>query len=540
LPTYPVSQYSAGYQPVTQQTLGYLPIPQTSVALLPTGSYQTTLNKVPTTYYRPVTTLDPNTGTTVTTLQPCTSYQQQVLRTPLIAPTTNSYYAAYGGYGAGVAAAPGQSTLSIPSTVGTSGLTSVNQIPSTGAVVNPTPLITSSAGYLPTTIQAIPSIPYNNAPVVAYPTTIAPTVVQNPANTYLNNTAPLYPSTQTYSPATAYPSATTQPQVSGYTPSTTQYPGTSSNSVVQADGTIITPLGSSTSMTPSANNLSAPSMLNSNGSTYSSSTYNSSPYNGSNANQVLPNDSVLPSTNSYQVQPGTSNPALNGNVVPQNSSSNPAIPSDPASLTPPSLPPISSNSSSRDNMASTNYDHSKMVTIDRPARTSFTRNPVESSSANSGSAFVNDKDVAAASTYANSIQTPALLKPRANGNEQIQGVRPPEGYSPKPYWRSKQQSAAPGALYNDQEKTARNELQVVNPSNDGRGSALRSNAQVQFVGGQQLTNSISDQSKVETAVAVEPRSSETSTAPMLKRNALSGLRLPASTPVVTDSFQAVK
>ncbi len=70
------------------------------MGILPTGSYQTTLNNVPTTYYRPVTTLDPNTGTTFTSLQPCTSYQQQVLRTPLLNPTP--YYAAYGSYGAGL------------------------------------------------------------------------------------------------------------------------------------------------------------------------------------------------------------------------------------------------------------------------------------------------------------------------------------------------------------------------------------------------------------------------------------------------------
>ena len=45
-------------------------------------SYTTSYYRAPVTYYRPVTTLNPTTGATVTVQQPCTSYEQQVQRTP--------------------------------------------------------------------------------------------------------------------------------------------------------------------------------------------------------------------------------------------------------------------------------------------------------------------------------------------------------------------------------------------------------------------------------------------------------------------------
>ncbi|MCC9599839.1 hypothetical protein LOC67_04630 [Stieleria sp. JC731] len=52
--------------------------------------YVTTYNQVPITYYRPVTTLDPVTGTSVTTQQGCSSYVQQLQRVPYntLMPTT--------------------------------------------------------------------------------------------------------------------------------------------------------------------------------------------------------------------------------------------------------------------------------------------------------------------------------------------------------------------------------------------------------------------------------------------------------------------
>jgi hypothetical protein len=60
--------------------------PQTVPAALPTAAYDTTWARTPVTYYRPVTAFDPRYGTTVTSLQPCTSYQYQAQRSPVIAP----------------------------------------------------------------------------------------------------------------------------------------------------------------------------------------------------------------------------------------------------------------------------------------------------------------------------------------------------------------------------------------------------------------------------------------------------------------------
>ena len=44
--------------------------------------YTTSYYRAPVTYYRPVTTISPVTGTAVTVQQPCTAYEQQVQRTP--------------------------------------------------------------------------------------------------------------------------------------------------------------------------------------------------------------------------------------------------------------------------------------------------------------------------------------------------------------------------------------------------------------------------------------------------------------------------
>jgi hypothetical protein len=44
--------------------------------------YTTSYYRAPVTYYRPVTTMNPATGTMVTAQQPCTSYEQQVQRNP--------------------------------------------------------------------------------------------------------------------------------------------------------------------------------------------------------------------------------------------------------------------------------------------------------------------------------------------------------------------------------------------------------------------------------------------------------------------------
>jgi hypothetical protein len=122
-------------------------IPQAQVGLLPTGAYASQYYRAPTTYYRPVTSFDPRLGTTVTTLQPCTSYQYQAQRVPLLVPETHST-AAYGSYGVSPqnrfspgmvantnASASGQSTMSIPSGLGSQYTAPVVQMPSSGVAM---------------------------------------------------------------------------------------------------------------------------------------------------------------------------------------------------------------------------------------------------------------------------------------------------------------------------------------------------------------------------------------------------------------------
>ena len=113
----PVNGQVAAYSPGTYPSLGYVPpsyanlngnqvlgygnygspptynaplfapgIPQTVAGYLPTAAYDSQWARTPVTYYRPVTAFDPRYGTTVTSLQPCTSYQYQAQRQPVIAP----------------------------------------------------------------------------------------------------------------------------------------------------------------------------------------------------------------------------------------------------------------------------------------------------------------------------------------------------------------------------------------------------------------------------------------------------------------------
>jgi len=77
----------AGAMPPTNNAPSLAPgFPQTVAGYLPTAAYDTQWSRTPVTYYRPVTAFDPRYGTTVTSLQPCTSYQYQAQRVPVIAP----------------------------------------------------------------------------------------------------------------------------------------------------------------------------------------------------------------------------------------------------------------------------------------------------------------------------------------------------------------------------------------------------------------------------------------------------------------------
>ena len=84
-----MTSYYGNYGMLPPTTGNALPngFPQAVVSAMPTAAYDTQWQRTPVTYYRPVTQYDPNYGTTVTSLQPCTSYQYQAQRVPLVAPT---------------------------------------------------------------------------------------------------------------------------------------------------------------------------------------------------------------------------------------------------------------------------------------------------------------------------------------------------------------------------------------------------------------------------------------------------------------------
>jgi hypothetical protein len=161
--------------PPSATGLGAIPFgtPQSVVGALPTASYDTTWNRTPVTYYRPVTTFDPRTGTNVTSLQPCTANQYQAQRIPMTAPR-----ALLGEYGA-----------------------QANRWPSiTGPGYNPTGL--SNTAMMPANgFQQLPNngmVPAGNAgqsmgiPVSSLPTT---TIPYNP-QAYVPNVAPSYVATR--------------------------------------------------------------------------------------------------------------------------------------------------------------------------------------------------------------------------------------------------------------------------------------------------------------------------------------------------------
>ncbi len=257
-------------QPPSATGLSAIPlgVPQTVAAYMPTASYDTTWNQTPVTYYRPVTSFDPRTGTTVTSLQPCTSVQYQAQRPPMIAPrpllgeygmqanrwpgitgpgynpTGLAYSANYGGY------------QQLPNNGYTYPVTpyQANSFPVTGAV----PLGTSGSSMgMPASSLPVTSIPayapnaLATVPTYSYPTTVAPATAYSPtvplapyvptvpyATPYATSYAPYptsqvapaaawsnttpsatYSTTPTFQPATTYPSSPITAYAPQYQPS---------------------------------------------------------------------------------------------------------------------------------------------------------------------------------------------------------------------------------------------------------------------------------------------------------------------------------
>lgn len=183
--------------------------PQTVAAQLPTAAYDTQWSRTPVTYYRPVTAFDPRYGTTVTSLQPCTSYQYNALRQPVIAPRP-----LLGEYGLQANRFPS--------------ITGPGYNPTGLANYNPTgPANYNSAGLVNTAMMpAWPqaqTIPNAGAPIGNQPGSFAPVGGAGISSGMPTSTLPL--TTMSYNPAFAT-SAVSTPQFAGqaYTGQQAFYP----------------------------------------------------------------------------------------------------------------------------------------------------------------------------------------------------------------------------------------------------------------------------------------------------------------------------
>lgn len=177
--------YASLMPPVNNAPVFAPGVPQTVAGYLPTAAYDSVWNRVPVTYYRPVTAYDPRYGTTVTSLQPCTSYQYQTQRPPTIAPRP-----LLGDYGLQAnkwpsITGPGYNPTGLAVTSGYPSMQPYQSFPNVGAVaITPTvpssmPPMASSGTSLGMPATSLPATAMNYNP-------LSPLAPMNPAPTTAN------------------------------------------------------------------------------------------------------------------------------------------------------------------------------------------------------------------------------------------------------------------------------------------------------------------------------------------------------------------
>ncbi|WP_068140072.1 hypothetical protein [Roseimaritima ulvae] len=210
-PVQTTSGYTANYmalQPVaTVRTGGVVGGVRSFFGNLFGTNYRTSYYRAPVTYYRPQTTVDPVSGTTVTVQRPCTAYQYQVQRAPYIglqpAAATPAGSCASGGC---TTAGPYAPVVTSPGTVPYTQPAPL----SSGGVAVP-----SSEGFVPR-----PTLPPASLdPYASQRSTYSPAPSYTPAPTY--SPAPTSSSTSGYAP-------TPLPLTGAPAPTTTPAPATSS------------------------------------------------------------------------------------------------------------------------------------------------------------------------------------------------------------------------------------------------------------------------------------------------------------------------
>ncbi|MCY3009372.1 MAG: hypothetical protein NTY42_06000 [Planctomycetota bacterium] len=316
-----VSNYgSYASQPPSATGLSAIPlgVPQTMAAYLPTASYDTVWNQTPVTYYRPVTSFDPRTGTTVTSLQPCTSVQYQAQRPPMIAPRPLS-----GEYGMQVNKWPGITgpgynptglaysanypgfqqlpnggyyPASGPAPLGTSG--SSTGMPASSLPVTTIPAYAPNA-FVPTPLYAQPNVAGANMFTPA--TSIAPYATSVPYATTYSSSFPSYSSSNVV-PAASWTNA----YASGYQPNQP-----SSSAVICANGYCQPQAGTFTGASPTPNS----------GFVNPTSGYANGYSNSSSGAPNIPGATVTPLgppvySSAPPVAPNYGNPSPAGNIMP--------------------------------------------------------------------------------------------------------------------------------------------------------------------------------------------------------------------------------
>ncbi|XZE43015.1 hypothetical protein SH467x_002559 [Pirellulaceae bacterium SH467] len=336
-------------QPPSATGLASVPfgVPQTVAGYLPTATYDTAWNATPVTYYRPVTSFDPRTGTTVTSLQPCTSVQYQAQRVPLASPrpllgevglqsnrwpgiTGPGYYPA--GLTTGASYAP---PYAQPYAAQYGGY---QQIPYSGAPVGSASLGTSGVSmgmpasslpattYQPSMVQPVtalmPAAVVSNVPTVSYPSnTSYPAAGTYPLGTTISSSYPtvspssigygasVLPPVSTVVPAAANVPAYASPATSSYYAPAANNQSPCANGVCPVPGsaasTVPAPSYSSPSLSGAAPNIPGAASV----TPYGAPTYSAPTGIGSGA--VVPSTSA-PSYPSYPTNPPSALPPASG------------------------------------------------------------------------------------------------------------------------------------------------------------------------------------------------------------------------------------
>lgn len=424
---------SYGQYPPSMGTILPAGIPQTVVAAMPTAGYDTQWLRTPVTYYRPVTQFDPNYGTTVTSLQPCTSYQYQAQRVPLTAPapiTPNTYaanrypainapgYYPTGLYGSVPAAASYPPVQQLP--VG--GVPVAGNIPAPGnaAFAGNTASSSGPASTLPLRTMNYGSYPSTAFPANSYPVPAASMASPVAGNQSVANAVYMAPTYNNSVPAPTIVGSTiagtgtpmyTAPSnalncVNGVCPTNPQ--GISSAMVPNVPGAIsVTPMGPPTYQV-------APSSVPT--TTVSPSTFGPSPSSPS----TVPSNLGLPYTGSGV--------GANSQVLPNAGETNPVLPPgagyDPEAMRQPTLSSPSSNPPSTGNSASVGGANdpiaSKMVPLKRIPIVEIDRSTPSSSGASTAAQTLPTMDAAGHSLSGN---VPSSINPFANNTHDATSLK---------------------------------------------------------------------------------------------------------------------